>query len=137
MEAHRHHHFAWCDAFRAYYNSVICLLYTSEYMPFNCLHLFSLKAASIVIVAVAALLTFNGSMDLPTMLMLDMFSFMLFGSVETMNNAAHVLEAVSYTHLALSAEQQIKMGLRPFNIFEFPVSIHPCTLKALQRHCEY
>lgn len=28
--------------------------------------------------------------------------------------------------LALSAEQQIKMGLRPFNIFEFPVSIHPC-----------
>lgn len=28
--------------------------------------------------------------------------------------------------LALSAEQQIKMGLRPFNIFEFPVSILPC-----------
>lgn len=68
-----------------------------EYMPFNCLHLFSLKAASIVIVAVAALLTFNGSMDLPTMLMLDMFSFMLFGSVETMNNAAHVLEVIDAT----------------------------------------
>ena len=29
-----------------------------EYMPFNCLHLFSLKAASIAIVAVAALLTY-------------------------------------------------------------------------------
>ena len=55
-----------------------------EYMPFNCLHLFSLKAASIAIVAIAAFLTFNGGMDLPTMLMLDMFSFMLFGSVETM-----------------------------------------------------
>ena len=66
-------------------------------MPFNCLHLFSIKAASIVIVAVAALLTFNGSMDLPTMLMLDMFSFMLFGSVETMNNAAHVLEVIDAT----------------------------------------
>ena len=60
-----------------------------EYMPFNCLHLFSLKAASIAIVAVAALLTYNGSMGLPTMLMLDMFSFMIFGSVEAMNNAAH------------------------------------------------
>lgn len=69
----------------------------SEYMPFNCLHLFSLKAASVGIVAVAAHLTYHGSMDLPTMLMLDMFSFMLFGSVETMNNAAHVLEVIDAT----------------------------------------
>lgn len=69
----------------------------TEYMPFNCLHLFSLKAASIAIVAVAAFLTFNGGMDLPTMLMLDMFSFMLFGSVEVMNNAAHVLETIDAT----------------------------------------
>ena len=36
-----------------------------EYMPFNCMHLFSLKAASIAIVAVAAWLTCNGSMELP------------------------------------------------------------------------
>lgn len=68
-----------------------------EYMPFNCLHLFSLKAASIAIVAVAALLTYNGSMELPTMLMLDMFSFMIFGSVEAINNAAHVLEVIDAT----------------------------------------
>ena len=68
-----------------------------EYMPFNCLHLFSLKAASIAIVAVAALLTYDGSMGLPTMLMLDMFSFMIFGSVEAMNNAAHVLEVIDAT----------------------------------------
>lgn len=68
-----------------------------EYMPFNCLHLFSLKAASIAIVAIAAFLTFKGNMDLPTMLMLDMFSFMIFGSVEAMNNAAHVLEVIDAT----------------------------------------
>lgn len=68
-----------------------------EYMPFNCLHLFSLKAASIAIVAVAAFHTFNGNMDLPIMLMLDMFSFMIFGSVEAMNNAAHVLEVIDAT----------------------------------------
>lgn len=66
----------------------------AEYMPFNCLHLFSLKAASIAIVAVAARMTCNGSMELPTMLMLDMFSFMIFGSVEVMNHAAHVLEVI-------------------------------------------
>ena len=68
-----------------------------EYMPFNCLHLFSLKAASMAIVAAAALLTYQGSLELPTMLMLDMFSFMIFGSVETMNNAAHVLEIIDAT----------------------------------------
>lgn len=68
-----------------------------EYMPLNCLHLFSLKAASIAIVSVVALLTYNGSMELPTMLMLDMFSFMIFGSVEAMNNAAHVLEVIDAT----------------------------------------
>lgn len=68
-----------------------------EYMPFNCLHLFSLKATSIAIVAAAAFLTFNGNMYLPTMLMLDMFSFMIFGSVEAMNNAAHVLEIIDAT----------------------------------------
>jgi ATP-binding cassette, subfamily B, bacterial IrtB/YbtQ len=68
-----------------------------EYMPFNCLHLFSLKATSIAIVAVAALFTYNGNMDLSVMLMLDLFSFMIFGSVETMNNAAHVLEVIDAT----------------------------------------
>ena len=68
-----------------------------EYMPFNCLHLFSLKAASVAIVAIAAWLTANGGMDLSTMLMLDMFSFMIFGSVESMNNAAHVLEIIDAT----------------------------------------
>ncbi len=68
-----------------------------EYMPFNCLHLFSLKAAAVAMVAVAALFTFNGSMELPTMLMLDMFSFMIFGSVEAINNAAHVLEVIDAT----------------------------------------
>ena len=69
----------------------------TEYMPFNCLHLFFLKAASVAMVAAAAWLTYRGSMALPTMLMLDMFSFMIFGSVETMNNAAHVLEVIDAT----------------------------------------
>lgn len=68
-----------------------------EYMPFNCLHLFSLKAASIAIVAVAAFLTVNGNMNLADMLMMDLFSFMIFGSVEGMNNAAHVLEVIDAT----------------------------------------
>lgn len=69
----------------------------TEYMPFNCLHLFSLKLASVGIVAVAAILTLTGNMSLPDMLMLDIFSFTIFGSVEVVNNAAHVLEVIDAT----------------------------------------
>ena len=80
-----------------------------EYMPFNCLHLFSLKAASMGIVAIAAVLTVNGTMDLPTMLMLDMFSFTLFGSIETLNNAAHVLEIINTTLDKLEKIEKARM----------------------------
>ena len=38
MEAHRHHRFAWCDAFRAYYNSVIQIImrYHEEFGWIGC-----------------------------------------------------------------------------------------------------
>lgn len=68
-----------------------------EYMPGNCMHLFSLKAATIGIVAVSAWLTWMGKMDLATMLMMDMFSFTIFGSIESVNNAAHVLQIIDVT----------------------------------------
>lgn len=80
-----------------------------EYMPFNCLHLFSLKAASIAMVAAAAYFTIHGIMDLPTMLMMDMFSFMIFGSVEAMNNAAHVLEVIDATLNKLERIEQAEI----------------------------
>lgn len=68
-----------------------------EYMPGNCMHLFSLKAATIGIVAVSAWLTYIGKMDVATMLMMDLFSFTLFGSIESVNNAAHVLQIIDVT----------------------------------------
>ncbi|MDD3416555.1 MAG: ABC transporter ATP-binding protein [Lachnospiraceae bacterium] len=68
-----------------------------EYMPFNCLHLFSLKLASVGIVIVAAMLTITGTLTLPFMLMLDIFSFVIFNSIEVVNNAAHVLEIIDAT----------------------------------------
>lgn len=80
-----------------------------EYMPFNCLHLFSLKAASMGIVAIAAVLTVNGAMALPIMLMLDMFSFTLFSSIETLNNAAHVLEIINATLDKLEKIEKARM----------------------------
>ncbi|WP_068780547.1 ABC transporter ATP-binding protein [Paenibacillus sp. GM2] len=68
-----------------------------NYVPYNCLHLFALKGASAGIVAVSAILAANGAMELPTMLMMAIFSFVIFGHVETVNNAAHVLEVIDAT----------------------------------------
>jgi ATP-binding cassette subfamily B protein len=62
------------------------------YVPFNCLHLLSLKLASVATATAAALFTVNGTMTIPVFLMLAVFSFVLFGSVEQVNSAAHVLE---------------------------------------------
>ena len=62
-----------------------------EYMPFNCLHLFSLKAAAVGLVLTAGWQTMNGTLELPVLLMAAMFSFTIFGSVESINDAAHIL----------------------------------------------
>ncbi|EIW16345.1 ATP-binding cassette, subfamily B [Pelosinus fermentans] len=68
-----------------------------NYVPYNCLHLFALKAASVGIVLASALLAANGAMDIPTMLMMAIFSFIIFGHVEQLNNAAHVLKIIDAT----------------------------------------
>ena len=64
------------------------------FTPFNCLHLFSLKLASVGLVLVTAWMTLNGQMELPIMLMFCMFSFTIFGSVEAVNDSAHVLGVI-------------------------------------------
>lgn len=69
----------------------------NEYVPYNCLHLFSLKAASVVIVVAAAVMAIKGQMDISTMLMMAIFSFVIFGHVESVNNAAHVMEIIDAT----------------------------------------
>lgn len=64
------------------------------FTPFNCLHLFSLKMASVGLVLVSAYMTYYGQMELPVMLMFCMFSFTIFGSVEAVNDSAHVLGVI-------------------------------------------
>lgn len=68
-----------------------------DYIPCNCLHQFCLKLASVAIVAVAALLTAQGAMEVPVFLMFAVFSFMLFTQVEQINNAAHTMELIDST----------------------------------------
>ncbi len=68
-----------------------------DYVPYNCLHQFALKAAAVGIVLISTLLAANGEMDVPTMLMMTIFSFVIFGHVEQLNNATHVLKIIDAT----------------------------------------
>ena len=61
------------------------------FVPWNCLHLISLKAAAVGLVFTAGWQTMNGALGLPVLLLAAMFSFTSFGSVESINDAAHIL----------------------------------------------
>lgn len=61
------------------------------YTPFNCLHLFALKLASMGIVFICAWQALEGQMSLAYFLMFVLFSFVIFGSVKNINDAAHML----------------------------------------------
>lgn len=69
----------------------------SQYTPFNCLHLFSLKLASILIVILAGIMTIKAQIEMPIMIAVFIFSFIMFSSVENVNSATHVLEVLDKT----------------------------------------
>lgn len=71
-------------------NSII-IEYVEGIEVVKALHLFSLKLASMGIVFICAWQTLNGQMSLAYFLMFVLFSFVIFGSVENINDAAHML----------------------------------------------
>ena len=107
------------------------------YTPFNCLHLFSLKLASMGIVFICAWQTLNGQMSLAYFLMFVLFSFVIFGSVENINDAAHML--IFWTRIERSMLRNLRLLSMPSLIFAMSVhrknrqnrSLRPLTLKAL------
>ena len=64
------------------------------FTPFNCLHLFALKLASMGIVFICAWQAAQGQMSMAFFLMFVLFSFVMFGSVENINDAAHLLGVI-------------------------------------------
>ncbi|MDU1320864.1 MAG: ABC transporter ATP-binding protein [Clostridium botulinum] len=74
-----------------------------DYVSYNCLHLFVLKLASVAMVLLSAIMAVNEAMDIPIMLMMAIFSFVIFGHIETINNAAHVLKIIDATLDKLNA----------------------------------
>ena len=76
------------------------------FVPWNCLHLFFLKAASVSLVAVAAWQTLAGGLSLVMLLMMAMFAFTIFGGVEAINDAAHILSVIDTVFDKLDAMEQ-------------------------------
>lgn len=64
------------------------------FTPFNCLHLFALKLASMGIVFICAWQAAQGQMSMAFFLMFVLFSFVMFGSVENINDAAYLLGVI-------------------------------------------
>lgn len=64
------------------------------FTPFNCLHLFALKLASMGIVFICAWQAAQGQMSMAFFLMFVLFSFVMFGSVENINDAVHLLGVI-------------------------------------------
>lgn len=87
------------DAIRGAFerNCAINLKAEKGYAPINAMHMLALKLASAAIVLVASLLAMEGAMPLPYTLMMMVFSFSLFASVEIINDSAHVMGMVGST----------------------------------------
>lgn len=64
------------------------------FVPWNCLHLLFLKAAAVALVMVSAWQALNGQLQFTYLIMISMFSFTLFGGVESVNDAAHILSVI-------------------------------------------
>ena len=75
------------------------------FVPWNCLHLFALRAASVGLVLIAGQQALVGALQLPYFLMIALFSFTIFGSVEAINDAAHIL---SVTDSVLDRLEELK-----------------------------
>lgn len=63
-------------------------------VPNNCAHFLALKLASVALILMAGIYTISGSFPLSTFLLISMFAFMIFGSVEPMSDSLYMLGLV-------------------------------------------
>lgn len=64
------------------------------FVPWNCLHLFFLKAASVAMLFFCAWQALSGGFSIVLLLMCAMFSFTVFAGMESVNDAAHILSVI-------------------------------------------
>ncbi len=68
-----------------------------EYAVYNFFHVMSLRLASTTMVIYGSVMTWQGKMDLPTMVFVDIMSFIAFLSTENLSSAFHVLHVIDHT----------------------------------------
>lgn len=68
-----------------------------EYALFNFLHILSLKISSAAMVLYSAVSVYNDGMTLPVMVFVDILSFVVFASTESLGSAFHVLNVIDHT----------------------------------------
>ncbi len=68
-----------------------------EYAVYHFFHVMSLRLASAAMVMYGGVMTWRGGMDLPTMVFVDIMSFMAFLSTENLSSAFHVLHVIDHT----------------------------------------
>lgn len=94
------------------------------YIPFNTFHLLALKVASVFIAIVAFYLGMNGSIDFTSMILVELLSFHIFGSLEPISDCAHVLAIIddALDHLdALKGESFIDADGRDIKIDNYDI----------------
>lgn len=116
---------------RAYKNAKdINIKIERNYVGCNVMHLMALKLASVGMVLVAAGLCIAGSMPVHIFMMMSVYSFSVLALVESVNNAAHVLENenVILDKLdAIKSAQFIDEGAKDVELTQFGISMQNVT----------
>lgn len=69
----------------------------TQFVRWNAAHLIALQAASVGVVAYSSWLGYIGRISQPSMVMVDIFAFVMFLSAQGLNNAVHVLRVLDGT----------------------------------------
>ena len=73
----------------------IALKIECGFIPYNCLHIFALKAASVSMIISVMFAGLSGRMDLTMVLIISFLSMSVFNSVEPIADSAHVLSVIN------------------------------------------
>lgn len=65
------------------------------FIPYNCLHLFALKAASVWMIIAVMYAALAGEMELTYVIIVAFLSMSIFGSIESISDSAHVLAVIN------------------------------------------
>lgn len=88
--------------FKAYEKSKdINIKMERNYAPFDALHRLGLYLGTSSIMLITAILAVDNMMQLPIAIMMIVYSFIMFNSIETTNNSLHILEMLDTIHSKL------------------------------------